>query len=71
MKSICVYLGAKFGNSTLFKDVVVQLANQIAHSNFRLVYGGSSLGLMGLLVLNVNYLCRLATIIFAGFRFKN
>lgn len=49
MKSICVYLGAKFGNSTLFQDLVLQLGNQIAHSNFRLIYGGSSLGLMGLL----------------------
>lgn len=53
MKSICVYLGAKLGNSALFKDVVVQLANQIAQSNIRLVYGGSSLGLMGLLATSV------------------
>lgn len=53
VKSVCVYLGAKFGNSALFKDVVVQLANQIAHSNIRLVYGGSSLGLMGLLATSV------------------
>ena len=53
MKSVCVYLGAKFGNSTLFKDVVVQLAKQIAHSNIRLVYGGSGLGLMGLLATSV------------------
>jgi uncharacterized protein (TIGR00730 family) len=53
MKSICVYLGAKFGNSTLFKDAVIQLGNQIAHSNIRLIYGGSSLGLMGLLANSV------------------
>lgn len=53
VKSVCVYLGAKFGNSTLFKDVVVQLANQIAHSNIRLIYGGSGLGLMGLLATSV------------------
>lgn len=53
VKSICVYLGAKFGNSTLFKNVVIQLGNQIAHSNIRLVYGGSSLGLMGLLATSV------------------
>ena len=37
----------------LFKDVVVQLANQIANSNIRLVYGGSGLGLMGLLATSV------------------
>jgi uncharacterized protein (TIGR00730 family) len=53
VKSVCVYLGAKFGNSTLFKDMVLQLGNQIAHSNIRLVYGGSSLGLMGLLATSV------------------
>lgn len=53
VKSVCVYLGAKFGNSTLFKDAVVQLANQIAHSNICLVYGGSGLGLMGLLATSV------------------
>lgn len=33
--------------------MVVQLGNQIAHSNIRLVYGGSSLGLMGLLATSV------------------
>lgn len=53
MKSICVYLGAKFGSSTLFKEVVIQLGNQITHLNIRLIYGGSSLGLMGLLATNV------------------
>ncbi|MBA4697088.1 MAG: TIGR00730 family Rossman fold protein [Legionella sp.] len=53
VKSVCVYLGAKFGNSTLFKHVVVELAKQIAHSNIRLVYGGSGLGLMGLLATTV------------------
>lgn len=53
MKSICIYLGAKFGNSPSFKDAVIQLGKQIAHSNMRLVYGGSSLGLMGLLAATV------------------
>ena len=53
MKSICIYLGAKFGNSSGFKDAVIQLGKQIVHSNFRLVYGGSSLGLMGLLATTV------------------
>jgi len=53
VKSVCVYLGAKYGNSMLFKDAVIQLGNQIAHSNIRLIYGGSSLGLMGLLATTV------------------
>lgn len=53
MKSICVYLGAKPGSSPLFKERVIQLGKQIVHSNMRLVYGGSSLGLMGLLATSV------------------
>lgn len=53
MKSICIYLGAKLGNSIHFKDTVIQLGNQIAHSNCRLIYGGSSMGLMGLLATTV------------------
>lgn len=53
VKSICVYVGASFGNSTFFKDVVIQLGNQIAQANIRLVYGGSGLGLMGLLATSV------------------
>jgi uncharacterized protein (TIGR00730 family) len=47
MKSICVYLGAKFGNSSDFKDSVTLLGKQIANSNLRLIYGGSGLGLRG------------------------
>lgn len=53
VKSVCVYLGATFGNSALFKDSVVQLATQITHSNIRLIYGGLGLGLMGLLATHV------------------
>ncbi|MDP3269749.1 MAG: TIGR00730 family Rossman fold protein [Legionella sp.] len=53
MKSICVYLGAKFGNSTLFQDAVIQLGQHIGLSDLRLIYGGSSLGLMGLLATTV------------------
>lgn len=49
MKSICVYLGANPGNSTALTEAVVILGEQIARSGYRLVYGGSSLGLMGLL----------------------
>lgn len=53
MKSICVYLGANFGTSIAFKQAVVQLGQQIARTNMRLIYGGSSLGLMGLLATSV------------------
>ena len=49
MKSICVYLGANPGNSPALTEAVVILGERIATSGYRLVYGGSSQGLMGLL----------------------
>lgn len=53
MKSICVYLGANPGNSPAFSSSVILLGKQIAITGLRLVYGGSSLGLMGLLATSV------------------
>ena len=49
MKSICVYLGANPGNSPALTEAVIILGEQIARSGYRLIYGGSSQGLMGLL----------------------
>lgn len=49
MKSICVYLGANPGNNTNLIDIVSALGKLIASKNMNLVYGGSSLGLMGIL----------------------
>lgn len=53
MKSICVYLGANHGNSLVLTDTVVVLGEEIAKAGYRLVYGGSSQGLMGLLANSV------------------
>lgn len=47
MKSICVYLGANPGNETELSATVELLALHIAERGIRLVYGGSSQGLMG------------------------
>jgi uncharacterized protein (TIGR00730 family) len=49
MRSVCVYLGASEGNNTAFSESVVLLGKKIAALNLRLVYGGSRLGMMGLL----------------------
>jgi uncharacterized protein (TIGR00730 family) len=49
MLSICVYLGAKPGNNPRFREVTTILGHAIAESGHRLIYGGSSQGLMGLL----------------------
>ncbi|STX29937.1 lysine decarboxylase [Legionella beliardensis] len=53
MKTICVYLGANPGNNDSFKHAVIELAHEIVKLNLSLVYGGSSLGLMGLLATTV------------------
>ncbi|MDX2346867.1 MAG: TIGR00730 family Rossman fold protein [Legionella sp.] len=47
MKSICVYLGANRGKSSALVKASVELGQLIAQNNVRLIYGGSSLGLMG------------------------
>ena len=46
-KSICVFCGSKHGNSTIYKDATLELGEQLAKNEIKLVYGGWSLGLMG------------------------
>jgi len=53
MKSICVYLGANFGKNEAFKEAVIKLGNEIVNMGLTLIYGGSSLGIMGLLATTV------------------
>lgn len=53
MLSIGVYLSANIGNKPAYRDSVVILGKQIADANLQLVYGGSSLGLMGVLATSV------------------
>ena len=53
MRSVCVYLGANSGKSNRLFEAVVNLGQQIAANGYRLVYGGSSQGLMGLLATSV------------------
>lgn len=53
MKTICVYLGANSGNNPAFNEAVIKLAHQIVSHELTLVYGGSSLGMMGLLASTV------------------
>ncbi|MDI9818716.1 MULTISPECIES: TIGR00730 family Rossman fold protein [unclassified Legionella] len=49
MSSICVYLGANQGNDPIFTAAVKLTGQEIAKRGLPLVYGGSSLGLMGTL----------------------
>ena len=46
-KSICVFCGSKHGNSKIYKDATLELGEQLAKNEIKLVYGGGSLGLMG------------------------
>src|SRR3990167_3937848 len=53
MKSIGVYLGANCGNNNVFKESVILLGQEIAALGLTLIYGGSSLGLMGILATTI------------------
>ena len=53
MKSICVYLGANSGTSAELPKIVMELGKELANRGIRLIYGGSSLGLMGTLAQSV------------------
>lgn len=49
MKSICVYCGANFNGDASLKEAVGNLAAVFTEREIRLVYGGGSVGVMGLL----------------------
>lgn len=49
MKKVCVFLGAKSGSKDVYRDAVIALGEEISNRKLTLVYGGSSLGMMGLL----------------------
>ncbi|PIB36710.1 Rossman fold protein, TIGR00730 family [Reichenbachiella sp. 5M10] len=49
MKSICVYCGSSMGNNPAMKEVAAELGQELAERQVSLVYGGASIGLMGVL----------------------
>ena len=49
MKSICVYCGANFNGDPLLKAAIEKLTTCMSEQGIRLVYGGGSVGVMGLL----------------------
>lgn len=46
---ITVYLGASFGNDPIYKETAVEIGRWIARDGHTLIYGGSGVGLMGVL----------------------
>ncbi|XP_047154065.1 cytokinin riboside 5'-monophosphate phosphoribohydrolase LOG8 [Vigna umbellata] len=48
-KKLCVFCGSNSGNRQVFSDATIELANELVKKNIDLVYGGGSVGLMGLI----------------------
>lgn len=49
MRSICVYCGANRGRRKEYAEAARATAQALVHQGIRLVYGGGSIGLMGIL----------------------
>lgn len=49
IKNICVFCGSSSGNKIIYSEKAVLLGNLLARENISLVYGGSNIGLMGVL----------------------
>ena len=47
MKSIAIFCGSNFGNNPIYTEATKELAHCIVKNDLRLVYGGASVGLMG------------------------
>ena len=47
--NICVFLGSHLGSSESFKIELIKLGKLIVKNNYKLVFGGSNSGLMGVL----------------------
>ncbi|PKA57982.1 Cytokinin riboside 5'-monophosphate phosphoribohydrolase LOG1 [Apostasia shenzhenica] len=47
-RRICVFCGSSSGNKTSYQLAAVQLGHELVERNIDLVYGGGSIGLMGL-----------------------
>lgn len=49
MKSICVYCGANFNGDPVLRTAISDLAQVFADQGIRLIYGGGSVGVMGII----------------------
>ncbi|XP_010909210.1 cytokinin riboside 5'-monophosphate phosphoribohydrolase LOG8 [Elaeis guineensis] len=48
-RRICVFCGSRSGNRTTFSDATLDLGKQLVERKIDLIYGGGSVGLMGLI----------------------
>lgn len=49
IKSLCVYCGSNFNGDPILKQAVETLAKKMADNNIKLIFGGGSVGVMGLI----------------------
>ncbi|MBC7614574.1 MAG: TIGR00730 family Rossman fold protein [Pedobacter sp.] len=49
MKSICVYCGSNFNGDPILRTAIEELATVLVAENIKLVYGGGSVGVMGVI----------------------
>lgn len=47
-KNVCVFCGSSPGKKSSYQDAAVELGKELVSRNIDLVYGGGSVGLMGL-----------------------
>lgn len=47
--NVCIFCGANPGNKPVYRDQAIELAEGLAERQIGLVYGGASVGIMGLL----------------------
>ncbi|XP_043693369.1 probable cytokinin riboside 5'-monophosphate phosphoribohydrolase LOGL1 [Telopea speciosissima] len=47
-KTVCVFCGSKSGNRKIFCDAALNLGRELVERKIDLIYGGGSVGLMGL-----------------------
>lgn len=47
IRSVCVFCGSSFGNRDEYRQMALLLGTELAARHVRLIYGGSRLGLMG------------------------
>lgn len=53
LKSICVYCGSNSGTDPKYRETAESLGAAMAEAGVRLIYGGGSIGLMGILARSV------------------
>ena len=53
IRSICVYCGSGAGTDPAYREAAAELGREMARAGIRLVYGGGSVGLMGIVARSV------------------